>query len=95
MPDWHSIFDDFPPGSKSHRQKRAVWEASLTQDTYTVPEAAKVMNMGKHSVGELVKSGALYHENPGERRTVIPKEAIVRYMVGPSPMERILERKSE
>jgi excisionase family DNA binding protein len=84
-----------PPAVGRYRQKRAMWEASLTQDTYTVPEAAKVMNMGERRVRRLLKSGDLYYENPGQRSTVIPKEAIIRCMVGPSPMEKIIERKTE
>ena len=82
-------FDFFP----DYRRKRAVWEASLTQDTYKVSEAAAAMKMGERKVRALLASGALYHENPGERGTVIPKEAIIRFMVGPPPLEDIFERK--
>jgi hypothetical protein len=78
---------------QGYRRKRAVWEASLTQDTYKVSEAAAAMKMGERKVRALLASGALYHENPGERGTVIPKEAIIRYMIGPPPLEKLSERK--
>jgi hypothetical protein len=88
---------DNRPAVKRYRLKREMWQESLAQETYTILEAAKAMKMGKGRVSNLVKSGELYHESfaergIGERGVVIPRGAILRYMVGPHPMEGWLER---
>jgi excisionase family DNA binding protein len=86
------LFRDIPPGNKAHAQRRKTWERSLGQDTYTVGEAANAMKSSEGKVRKLMKSGELYSEKLGKRGAVIPKEAIIRYMTGPSPWEKIRER---
>ena len=86
------FLDDFPPGSKDYRRKHMVWEASLSQETYTVREAAAAMKKGERAVRGLINSGELDSVNKGKRGTLIPKEAIIRYMIGPSPMEKMMDK---
>jgi excisionase family DNA binding protein len=86
--------DNFP-AIRAHRAKQAMWEASLTQETYTVAEAAEAMRLSKKTVRELLDSGELYSENPGARATRIPKAAIIRYMAGPGPLEGLFGKTSE
>ena len=72
--------------SKEHREyleRRKMWDQSLSQDTYTVEEAAKYMKLSQNTVRRLIREGKLYATNRGERNTVIPKKAIVDFMVPP------------
>ncbi len=67
---------------RRHLEQRSIWEQSLTQDTYTVMEAAKVMKRGKDTIYLLIEEGKLHAVKHGElhsseRGTVIPKWAIV------------------
>jgi hypothetical protein len=90
------LWDDFPPGSKEYRRKYEMWSASLSQETYTVAEARRVLRMGKDRMNNLLDSGDLYHEKAGrERGILIPKAAIIRYGIGPPPGEKLFERKGE
>ena len=68
-----------------------MWEQSLTQDTYTVREAAEVLNMSERRVRDLIRSAELYAERLSERNTLIPKEAIIRYRVPPPSLKGIIE----
>jgi excisionase family DNA binding protein len=80
------MWDLFP----DYRRRRAEWEASLAQETYTVGEAALALRISESTVRRLLDRGELYSENPGKRMIRIPKAAIIRYMVGPHPMEGLL-----
>ncbi len=66
-----------------YRRRRQLWEQSLAQETYTVAEAAAVMNMGERKVRRLIADEELYAERVSGRNTLIPKQAIVDLMVPP------------
>jgi excisionase family DNA binding protein len=79
-----------------------MWEASLSQESYTAAEAAEAMGISETTVRRLLKSGELYSDNPdarggnpGARGTRIPKAAIIRYRVGPEPLEGLFGKTSE
>jgi excisionase family DNA binding protein len=72
-----------------------MWEASLAQESYTAAEAAKAMGLSETTVRKLLKSGELYSDNPGTRGTRIPKAAIIRYRVGPHPLEGLFGKTSK
>ena len=80
------------PAIRAHREKQAMVEESLAQETYTVAEAAEAMRLSKKTVRELLDSRELYSENLGTRATRIPKAAIIRYMAGPGPLEGLFEK---
>jgi excisionase family DNA binding protein len=64
-------------------RKRRLWQQSLSKETYTVPEAASVMNMGEKKVRALIKDGELEATRVSERNTLIPRQAIIDYMAPP------------
>jgi len=62
-----------------------MWERSLSQETYTVDEAAKRLGKSPNTIRNLIKNDELRATKvkPGERGTIIPKQAIVDYAVPP------------
>ncbi len=69
-------------------RKRRLWEQSLLKESYTVPEAAGVMNMGVKKVRSLIKEGNIEATRVSKRNTLIPRQAIIDYMA-PSPFKGI------
>jgi len=72
--------------NKEHREwleKRKMWEKSLSQDTYTVDEAAKRLGRSPTTIRNWINNGELRATKVGERGTIIPKQAIVDYLVPP------------
>lgn len=71
----------------SYQKKRTAWEQRLQQETYTVAEAAKVLRLSERKVRCFVNEGKIIAASTGGKRgTIIPKQAIVDYLV-PSPFD--------
>lgn len=60
----------------------------MLKETYTVPEAADVLNMGEKKVRALIKAGEIQATRVSKRNTLIPREAIIDY-AAPSPIKRM------
>lgn len=71
-------------------RRRGQLEQSLSQDTYTVAEAAEAMRVGEKRVRSLMRSGELDYVQPTARTIRIPKRAIVNYLA-PSPFKEFLK----
>ena len=72
------------PRYREYVRERRLWEESLSQDRYTVKEAATALNISERKVRQLIKAGDLAATRVSERNTLIPKQAIVECMV-PTP----------
>lgn len=79
------------PEHREYVRQRRTWEQSLTQDTYTVEEAGEAIKRHPNTVYGLIRDGKLYAANPGGRATVIPRQAIIDYMVPPRTWQSFLK----
>jgi excisionase family DNA binding protein len=71
------------PDYPAYWKKRNMWERSLGKEAYTVAEVARMLDRSPKTVNRWIKSGKLYAERTGDRKTVIPKKAIIDFMVPP------------
>jgi excisionase family DNA binding protein len=71
------------PNYPDYWKKRNTWERSLGKEAYTVAEVAEILDRSPRTVKRWIKSGELYAESTGDRKTVIPKRAIINFMVPP------------
>jgi excisionase family DNA binding protein len=60
-----------------------MWEQSLKKETYTVAEVAKLFNRDDRTVRRWIKEGKLYADRTGDRKTIIPRQAIIDFRAPP------------